>query len=29
MWFRNGVYIGTRNDTVDRYGIYDLTRLPQ
>lgn len=27
-WFRNGVYIATRNDAVFSYGIFDLMRLP-
>lgn len=27
LWFRNGIYIGTRNDKVYRYGIFNLARL--
>jgi membrane associated rhomboid family serine protease len=27
LWFRNGIYIGTRNDKVYRYGIFDLAQL--
>lgn len=27
MWFRNGIYIGTRNDKVYRYGIFNLAQL--
>lgn len=28
LYFRNGVYIGTRRDQVYRYGIFDLAQLP-
>jgi hypothetical protein len=27
LWFRNGIYIATRNDKVYRYGIFDLAQL--
>lgn len=27
LWFRNGIYIGTRNDKVYRYGVFDLAQL--
>jgi hypothetical protein len=27
LWFRNGIYMGTRNDKVYRYGIFDLAQL--
>ena len=27
LWFRNGIYIGTRNDKVYRYGIFELSQL--
>lgn len=27
LWFRNGIYVGTRRDKVYSYGIFDLTQL--
>jgi hypothetical protein len=27
LWFPNGVYVGTRNDLVYRYGIFDPSQL--
>ena len=27
LWFRNGIYVVTRNDKVYRYGIFDLSQL--